>query len=633
MILRPTDAMALHYRHLATSVARQLKTGKTVEQIAFDRALGYCVAAADPVTGAAHCSLGGGKYDFLVTSTLASQAPPAVGRALGSSLAHAIKVPSLFPKDFVSFVSVGDGSVNHAHYLSALNMAEYAQFRKYRVPVVFAITDNQISISLRGYNWLQQWKKKLLMPVFEADGNNFLDIWKKSGQAIDFARKNCQPSCIIYNDIPRRFGHAATDRQSAYLSDAEIARAASRNPISYACRTLVEAGVVTYQQLHQRFTHLETVVHDAFQKAIELPKLSSREELIQRNSAPTVQIQKPDDRYVVPVDKQVQVMRKHMTSVIDEMLTQNPKLVYLGEDVIHGGYYLVTDGLAKKFPMRVMDFPPEETALLGAAIGYSQVGLIPIVEIPYAKYLDCGADMFFEAIIANWLSNGTQPNGMIIRLQGFSRGVFGGNYHTHNTLHLPPGLDVVCYSNGPDYARGFRYAVQQAQAGRVVMFVDSTNLLNMRHCLEDGDKAWQFPYTKADDIVPWTEVTQYGNGKKVGIVTYGNSVLQALKAQQILKEKYNQTEVTVIDSPLLSELSDKLAELVPTFENLIFADDCKIGQNPFGGLIQILQQKKKLPQKWISVAAQPTYNPLGATLTFTNDQDIIDAYLQLQSKN
>lgn len=42
-------------------------------------------------------------------------------------------------------------------------------------------------------------------------------------------------------------------------------------------------------------------------------------------------------------------------------------------------------------------------------------------------------------------------------------GVFGGNYHTHNTLHLPPGLDVVCYSNGPDYARGFRYAVQQAQ--------------------------------------------------------------------------------------------------------------------------------------------------------------------------
>ena len=32
--------------------------------------------------------------------------------------------------------------------------------------------------------------------------------------------------------------------------------------------------------------------------------------------------------------------------------------------------------------------------------------LLPIVEIPYAKYLDCGADMFFEAAISHWLSNG-----------------------------------------------------------------------------------------------------------------------------------------------------------------------------------------------------------------------------------
>ena len=46
---------------------------------------------------------------------------------------------------------------------------------------------------------------------------------------------------------------------------------------------------------------------------------------------------------------------------------------------------------------------------------------------------------------------------MMIRLQGFDRGVFGGNFHTHNTIHIPPGLDVVCYSNGRDYARGWRF--------------------------------------------------------------------------------------------------------------------------------------------------------------------------------
>jgi pyruvate/2-oxoglutarate/acetoin dehydrogenase E1 component len=82
-----------------------------------------------------------------------------------------------------------------------------------------------------------------------------------------------------------------------------------------------------------------------------------------------------------------------MTRVISETMTNNPKVVYIGEDVEHGGYYLVTDGLASKFPGRVIDFPPDETTLLGAAMGFSHAGLLPIIEIPYSKYLDCGADM------------------------------------------------------------------------------------------------------------------------------------------------------------------------------------------------------------------------------------------------
>lgn len=89
---------------------------------------------------------------------------------------------------------------------------------------------------------------------------------------------------------------------------------------------------------------------------------------------------------------------------------------------------MVTDGLAAKYPLRVRDFPPDETSLVGAGIGYSQAGLVPIVELPYCKYLDCAYDLFNEAIIANWLSNGKQPNGMIIRLQGFDKGTYVSQY-------------------------------------------------------------------------------------------------------------------------------------------------------------------------------------------------------------
>ena len=47
-----------------------------------------------------------------------------------------------------------------------------------------------------------------------------------------------------------------------------------------------------------------------------------------------------------------------------------------GEDVVHGGYYLVTDGLASKYPQRVRDFPPDETSLIGAGMGFAQVRVL-----------------------------------------------------------------------------------------------------------------------------------------------------------------------------------------------------------------------------------------------------------------
>jgi 2-oxoisovalerate dehydrogenase E1 component len=327
-------------------------------------------------------------------------------------------------------------------------------------------------------------------------------------------------------------------------------------------------------------------------------------------------------------------MRKHMTSIYQELMTKYKSMVYIGEDVTHGGYYAVTEELNKKFPLRVQDFPPEETVLLGAGMGYSQANLIPIVEIPYAKYLDCAADMFYEAILMHWLSKGQQPNGMLIRLQGFDKGVFGGNFHTHNILHIPPGLDVVCYSNGPDYARGIRYAIEQAKGGRVVMSVDSTNLLNLRHLHRDKDFLWQFPLTESSEYLTWDDVIQYGQGKSLAIVSYGNGLLTSLQAKKELEKDHAGLlgdGITVIDCPYLSHVPRQLEELLPTFQRVVFADVCKAGQHPFGNFVCDLQDRGYLPSKWLCVAAQPTYNPLGNTLTFLSRKDVVDASLRLLS--
>jgi len=440
-----------------------------------------------------------------------------------------------------------------------------------------------------------------------------------------------------------RFGHAATDRQAAYLTSAEIAHAADSDNIERACDDAVRSGGVTYAQLIDKFEEIGKMVEDGFDVASAEPKITNKEMSIERTNMPLAPVPRllRNAEVTDPLTGTVSgarkdVMRKNMTKVIDETLATVPNAVYIGEDVQHGGYYLVTDGLDKKYPRRVCDFPPDETTLVGAGMGYAQAGLLPIVEIPYAKYLDCGADMFFEACVGTWLSGGTRGDGMVVRLQGFDRGTFGGNFHTHNMLHMPPGIDVVCYSNGEDYVRGFRNAVKQAQAGRLVMLVDCTDLLNKRHLhLEDKDRGWERGYPEEGEMVSYDDVRVYGGGEgrgKVAVVTYGNGVVTSLLARKELAKSgaCEEADVDVIDCMLLSSIPEGLPEELAHYDKVLFADICKEGQNPLGGMLGGLQKGKEMggadlgEKDWRFVCAPRTYNPLGNVLTFLNVDDVVE---------
>jgi hypothetical protein len=277
-----------------------------------------------------------------------------------------------------------------------------------------------------------------------------------------------------------------------------------------------------------------------------------------------------------------------------------------------------------------------------------------MVEIPYAKYLDCAADMFLEAVNTYWLSNGSQSVGMLIRLQGFDKGLFGGNYHTHNSIPLPPGLDVVCYSNGADYVKGLRYVARQIRAGRVVLCVDSTHLLTRRHLSEEErDKKWltYYPSTSEgdlafDDVIVYQQ-SQEGTAKEddpdghnavngrqldsksnsdksdedrahmertaaarhmsttVVVVTYGNGVPTSLLAlssyfksiegfEVASKDAVSKEVYAVVDCPCLSQLPAQLEEFIrsaPSLHSVVFADVCKLHTAPLSTYAVQLQNK------------------------------------------
>lgn len=663
LVLDTKDPMALHYRHVAVSVARQLREGRTLEEIALQRARGYVVSRHDPVTGGVHCAIGGGAYDYVVTSTLASQTCPAVGRAIVGGFAKSLGVSTPFTGDYVSFVSVGDGSVCNGHFLSGDNFAELARFRGNRVPLVLCVSDNGISISTKNRGYLRShFLKKLQMPIFMGRGCDMADTWECSYNAIQHARKWKEPVALVLHDITRRFGHAATDRQFAYLTAEEIKNMAESNPLASACAHAIDAGAITAQGLASRFDTMWSTVRQAFETAHSEPKLTDRADLVRRTSPRLVAMpgtsQYDSEQPQAAIMSHVKlgrvgtagaksnVMRKHMTAVFDESLAKRPNLVYMGEDVIHGGYYLVTDGLAKKYPKRLLDFPPDETSIMGVAMGFSQGGLLPIVEMPYAKYLDCAMDMFCEACVMGWLSNGKQTNGMVVRLQGFGRGVFGGNFHTHNSLHMPPGIDVVCHSNGPDYAKAMRYALHQAAHGRLTMFVDCTDILNQRRTvtIHGENSSWEFPLTEESEYTTFDDVTLYvasttanktpnTTQPKGVIITYGDGVLSALEAQSRLLSAF-QTAFDVVDCPLLSRVPTGLTNILreKKYSHVVFADICKEGQHPLASHMCHLYNEGVFAgtQRVRCIAALPTYNPLGSRLPFLSTNDIVSAATENQ---
>ena len=724
LLLQLTDCTAFHYRHLSANIARNLKRKMydgnidnncdILSSVIRDRARGYVVSINDPISSGGHCLLGSNdfNYDYIVTSTLASQTGPAVGRAFGNILYNTLKLPNpKFKTGSISFVSVGDGSINNSHFLSAINIVDYAIHNNVKVPLLIAITNNKLCISLRDKNnWLFTYLNKLLnFKKYKCNGNNIFDVYQQFKLSIDYVRKTQKPAIIVIDEIIRQFGHAATDRQSAYLTQNEIESAANNPLLLNLCKQFIKLGIFEdkYQCLY-RILFLSNLVKKEFENVYNEPKLESTEEnrviVKNRNSAPLIpyKIKINNNEIKNKLNKIMNdngigfgkkcVMRKCMIYIIEEILNIYPNCVYIGEDVSHGGYYLVTDGLCNKYPLRIRDFPPDETILFGIGIGYSQSGLLPIIEMPYAKYLDCGADMFYESIIMNWLSAGKQSNGILFRLQGFGNGLFGGNFHTHNSLNIPPGLDILCYSNGYDYINGWRYIIQQVQNGRCIMSVDCTQQLNNRHVygenIKDGLLLNNIPnyneYYTFNDIIIYNNnnykyiiynsnencknryVDKIENGayydinnndnnnipifiknknkKKDGlniiIITYGLGVNISRQAQnELLSDNNNNNninDILVIDTPYLNDICNQLRilllknDIINNIDCILFADMCKEGQNPLNGIIIKLQQENILKNYlWLSCAAQFTYNPLGKDLTFLSKNDIIHAVKRL----
>jgi 2-oxoisovalerate dehydrogenase E1 component beta subunit len=216
-----------------------------------------------------------------------------------------------------------------------------------------------------------------------------------------------------------------------------------------------------------------------------------------------------------------------------EEMERDPAVFLIGEDIgVYGGAFKVTAGFLERFgERRVVDTPIAESAIVGAAIGASLMGLRPVAEIQFSDFITCGYDQIVSfAAKCRYRWGAGVP--IVIRAPS-GGGIHGGPFHSQNPEALfthTPGLKVIAPSTAYDAKGLIKSAIRD---GDPVLFFEHKALYRrIKEDLPAGD------YT-----VPIGEAAVVRSGKDLTIVTYGAMVHAAVEAADSLEGENISVEV------------------------------------------------------------------------------------------
>ncbi len=317
------------------------------------------------------------------------------------------------------------------------------------------------------------------------------------------------------------------------------------------------------------------------------------------------------------------------------LLRRDADILVFGEDVGRkGGVYGVTKGLQRAFgARRVFDTLLDEQSVLGAALGASLAGFVPIPEIQYLAYLHNALDQIRgEAATLSFFSAGQYRNPMVVRIASFAyQKGFGGHFHNDNSvaaLRDIPGLVVAAPARADDAAALLRGCVELARTdGRVCLFLEPIALYHTRDLYKSGDARWTA--TPGEEPASFPRARIYGAGTDLTIVTFANGVPMSLRAAQCLAD--NGIHARVLDLRWLTPLpvADLLSHATATRAVLV-ADETRrsggVSESVYAALID-----GGFGGRIARVTGDDSFIPLGpaADLVLLSESSIVDGALRL----
>jgi 2-oxoisovalerate dehydrogenase E1 component beta subunit len=252
-----------------------------------------------------------------------------------------------------------------------------------------------------------------------------------------------------------------------------------------------------------------------------------------------------------------------------EEMRRDPAVFLLGQDIgAYGGAFKLTEGFLKEFgPDRVVDTPIAESAIVGAAIGASLLGMRPVAEMQFIDFIACAFDQITNFAAKMRYRTGL---GVPIVIRGPSGGgVHGGPFHSQNPemyfVHTP-GLKVVQPATAADALGLIKAAIR-----------DPDPVIYLEHKFLYRNPRLREELPGEDHLVPIGKAAVRREGKDLSILTYGAMLLRCLDAAEDLQAEGVSADVVDLRTLLPLDREAIVASARKTGRVLIVHEDTRTG--------------------------------------------------------
>jgi 2-oxoisovalerate dehydrogenase E1 component beta subunit len=250
-----------------------------------------------------------------------------------------------------------------------------------------------------------------------------------------------------------------------------------------------------------------------------------------------------------------------------EEMDRDPAVLLLGEDIgVYGGAFKATAGLLERFGWeRVIDTPISETAIVGAAVGMSYLGLRPVAEMQFIDFIACAFNQITNFVAKSHYRWGA-PVPIVIRGPA-GGGVHGSAFHSQNPemyfVHTP-GLKVIYPATAYDAKGLLKSAIRDNNP--VLFFEHKFLYRRIKEDLPEGD------YT-----VPIGKAIVRKEGRDLTIVTYAAMVHASLEAAEQLTREGIEAEVVDLRTLLPLDREAIIESVRRTNKLLVVHEDTRTG--------------------------------------------------------